>query len=468
MTQPRLVGGRYELGELIGYGGMAEVHRGRDVRLGRDVAIKVLRADLARDPSFLNRFRREAQSAAGLNHPSIVSVYDTGEDVGAEGTSQPYIVMEFVEGRTLRDILKAEGTAAAAARDGDHRRRLGRARLQPPRRAGAPRRQAGQRDDHPGRRGQGDGLRHRPRASPTTRRPSRRRRTSSAPRSTCRPSRRAAKPSTRARTSTPPVACSTNWSPECRRSKAIRRSRSPTSTCARTATAPSSRVPDLPRGARLDRDEGAGQEPAEPLPERRRDAQRPAARAGRPAGLGRIGDDRRRAHPVHRAHAAAAGRAAAPRRTASTTPSTSAATAVIWVAIVVALLLVVGAGAFFIWKLGDSNKPHAEVTVPSLIGLSPAAANTKLGNPTDCDTTNTCKVYLQPSPDSADHARPVRRRLDADQGRRDLQAAAGQRDGQCEHRGRGRLDGALRDRTRRPRSGALRAWARRSVTPSRR
>src|SRR5664279_5524223 len=109
MTTPRLVGSRYELGELIGYGGMAEVHLGRDVRLGRDVAIKVLRADLARDPSFLHRFRREAQAAAGLNHPSIVSVYDTGEDIGGSGTSQPYIVMEFVEGRTLRDILKAEG-----------------------------------------------------------------------------------------------------------------------------------------------------------------------------------------------------------------------------------------------------------------------------------------------------------------------------------------------------------------------
>src|SRR6201996_354103 len=109
MTQPRLVGGRYELGELIGYGGMAEVHRGHDSRLGREVAIKVLRADLARDPAFLARFRREAQSAAGLNHPSIVSVYDTGEDAGAEGTPQPFIVMEYVEGRTLRDILKAEG-----------------------------------------------------------------------------------------------------------------------------------------------------------------------------------------------------------------------------------------------------------------------------------------------------------------------------------------------------------------------
>jgi len=110
MTQPRLIGDRYELGELIGYGGMAEVHLGRDRRLNRDVAIKVLRADLARDPAFLNRFRREAHSAAGLNHPSIVSVYDTGEDGGPDGTVQPFIVMEFVEGRTLRDIVKSEGS----------------------------------------------------------------------------------------------------------------------------------------------------------------------------------------------------------------------------------------------------------------------------------------------------------------------------------------------------------------------
>src|SRR3954447_5359405 len=113
MTQPRLVGDRYELGELIGYGGMAEVHRGRDSRLNREVAIKVLRADLARDPSFLNRFRREAHSAAGLNHPSIVAVYDTGEDITADGTPQPFIVMEFVHGRTLRDIVKSEGRLPA-------------------------------------------------------------------------------------------------------------------------------------------------------------------------------------------------------------------------------------------------------------------------------------------------------------------------------------------------------------------
>src|SRR3954462_6625439 len=107
-TEARLLGGRYELGEVLGFGGMAEVHYGRDVRLGREVAIKVLRADLARDPAFQGRFRREAQSAASLNHPSIVAVYDTGEDV-QDGVVSPYIVMERVEGRTLRQVLEAEG-----------------------------------------------------------------------------------------------------------------------------------------------------------------------------------------------------------------------------------------------------------------------------------------------------------------------------------------------------------------------
>jgi predicted Ser/Thr protein kinase len=107
MTAAWLIGGRYEIGELLGYGGMAEVHKGKDVRLGRDVAVKVLRADLARDPTFQNRFRREAQAAAGLNHPSIVAVYDTGEDDGPEGHT-PYIVMEYVEGHTLREVLKSQ------------------------------------------------------------------------------------------------------------------------------------------------------------------------------------------------------------------------------------------------------------------------------------------------------------------------------------------------------------------------
>ncbi len=108
---PRVLAGRYEVGELIGRGGMAEVHIGHDARLGRTVAIKVLRSDLARDPSFLARFRREAQAAAALNHPAIVAVYDTGEDVhtdAATGQQQhvPFIVMEYVEGHTVRDILQ--------------------------------------------------------------------------------------------------------------------------------------------------------------------------------------------------------------------------------------------------------------------------------------------------------------------------------------------------------------------------
>ncbi|WP_460357526.1 Stk1 family PASTA domain-containing Ser/Thr kinase [Actinoallomurus acanthiterrae] len=107
MTQPRLLGGRYELDGVIGRGGMAEVYRARDLRLDRIVAIKTLRADLARDPTFQARFRREAQSAASLNHPSVIAVYDTGEDV-MDGNPVPFIVMEYVEGRTLRDVLRDE------------------------------------------------------------------------------------------------------------------------------------------------------------------------------------------------------------------------------------------------------------------------------------------------------------------------------------------------------------------------
>ncbi|MBP2364754.1 Stk1 family PASTA domain-containing Ser/Thr kinase [Pseudonocardia parietis] len=108
MTTPRLLSERYELGEPLGYGGMAEVHRGLDTRLGRDVAVKVLRADLARDPQFQLRFRREAQNSASLNHPAIVAVYDTGE-IESEFGPLPYIVMEFVDGQTLREIVKTQG-----------------------------------------------------------------------------------------------------------------------------------------------------------------------------------------------------------------------------------------------------------------------------------------------------------------------------------------------------------------------
>ena len=109
---PRMLGDRYEIGEVIGRGGMAEVHEGRDLRLGRRVAIKILRPDLATDPTFQARFRREAQSAASLNHPNIVSVYDTGQDTlqpegdnGEPAVVVPYIVMEYVDGMTLRQLL---------------------------------------------------------------------------------------------------------------------------------------------------------------------------------------------------------------------------------------------------------------------------------------------------------------------------------------------------------------------------
>ncbi|MFF7841109.1 protein kinase [Streptomyces ossamyceticus] len=100
-----LVGdGRYRLTHRLGRGGMAEVFAAEDVRLGRTVAVKLLRSDLAEDPVSKARFTREAQSVAGLNHHSIVAVYDSGEDV-VNGTPVPYIVMELVEGRTIRDLL---------------------------------------------------------------------------------------------------------------------------------------------------------------------------------------------------------------------------------------------------------------------------------------------------------------------------------------------------------------------------
>ena len=108
MTTPPHLSDRYELGETLGFGGMSEVHLARDLRLHRDVAIKVLRADLARDPSFYLRFRREAQNAAALNHPAIVAVYDTGE-AQTEYGPLPYIVMEYVDGVTLRDIVHTDG-----------------------------------------------------------------------------------------------------------------------------------------------------------------------------------------------------------------------------------------------------------------------------------------------------------------------------------------------------------------------
>ena len=106
--------GRYEVRSLIGRGGMAEVHLGFDTRLSRVVAIKMLRRDLALDSIFQARFRREAQSAASLNHPNIVAVYDTGEEIIEDANNRsiavPYIVMEYVEGHTVKDLI-SDGTA---------------------------------------------------------------------------------------------------------------------------------------------------------------------------------------------------------------------------------------------------------------------------------------------------------------------------------------------------------------------
>jgi serine/threonine-protein kinase len=100
----RQLGGRYQLGPMIGTGGMADVYLAEDLRLHREVAIKILRSDLARDPAFVTRFNKEALAVAALNHPGIVAVYDSGQEKTSSGV-MPYIVMEYVEGKTLREIL---------------------------------------------------------------------------------------------------------------------------------------------------------------------------------------------------------------------------------------------------------------------------------------------------------------------------------------------------------------------------
>lgn len=113
MNEEKLVlAGRYAVGKALGHGGMADVYLAEDRRLHRTVAVKILRTELARDTNFQERFRREAQSAAGLNHPSIVAVYDTGEETSRDFTGNeltiPYIVMEYVHGRTLREFIDPE------------------------------------------------------------------------------------------------------------------------------------------------------------------------------------------------------------------------------------------------------------------------------------------------------------------------------------------------------------------------
>jgi beta-lactam-binding protein with PASTA domain/tRNA A-37 threonylcarbamoyl transferase component Bud32 len=121
MSVPRVLNGRYEMGVLLGRGGMADVYKARDTLLGRTVAIKLLRGDVARDAQLQARFRREAQAVAGLNHPSIVAVYDTGEHVSddplRDGATLPYIVMEFVDGKTLRQLVREDAISINQAID---------------------------------------------------------------------------------------------------------------------------------------------------------------------------------------------------------------------------------------------------------------------------------------------------------------------------------------------------------------
>ena len=121
-----ILGGRYRLVELLGQGGMATIFRARDTQLGRDVAIKLLRPEYLRDPDFSSRFRQEAQNAASLSHPNVVTVYDYGED-----PSGPFIVMEYVDGEDLATILRRNGAAAAAPGRAHRRRGRPRARGRP-------------------------------------------------------------------------------------------------------------------------------------------------------------------------------------------------------------------------------------------------------------------------------------------------------------------------------------------------
>ncbi|MBH0130488.1 Stk1 family PASTA domain-containing Ser/Thr kinase [Salinibacterium sp. NK8237] len=111
----RQLAGRYQIGELLGHGGMADVHLGTDTRLGRRVAIKLLKPSLANDPAFRTRFRREAHDAAKMAHPTIVRIFDAGEESVVDETGHetliPFIIMEYVDGRLLKDIV-AEGPIA--------------------------------------------------------------------------------------------------------------------------------------------------------------------------------------------------------------------------------------------------------------------------------------------------------------------------------------------------------------------
>ena len=208
-----ILGGRYRLVELLGQGGMATIYRAVDTQLGRDVAVKLLRPEYLRDPDFSSRFRQEAQTAASLNHPNVVSVYDYGED-----PSGPYIVMELVDGEDLATILRRTGSLPppqAARIAGGRGARAGR-RARPRHRPS--RRQARQHPDRSGRPGQGRRLRHRPGRGRGPDDAARARRSGRS--TTSARSRRAARPRRTNPTSTPSASSCTRCSPARGRGKA--------------------------------------------------------------------------------------------------------------------------------------------------------------------------------------------------------------------------------------------------------
>ncbi len=156
----RVFSSRYEIQREVAQGGMAEVYLARDQLLNRPVALKALFPEYAREPSFVERFRREAQAAANLNHPNIVAIYDWGQESGTY-----FIVMEYVEGRSLRDLIRSEVSARPEPGGRDHRRDRVGARVRAPQRRRAPRREARQRVVDAFRQCEGHRLRHRARGA---------------------------------------------------------------------------------------------------------------------------------------------------------------------------------------------------------------------------------------------------------------------------------------------------------------
>ena len=117
--QERVLAGRYQVGEIIGRGGMADVFEGVDLRLGRKIAIKLLKSDLANDENFESRFAQEAQASAKMAHPTIVRIYDAGEEITTDSNGNvrktPFIVMEYVKGKLLRDLMHERRLTASEA-----------------------------------------------------------------------------------------------------------------------------------------------------------------------------------------------------------------------------------------------------------------------------------------------------------------------------------------------------------------